>query len=89
MIDTRNTTLNQRPKAFNAIGMNIPTHIDLGMVVNPLMLVANPSHSVVGGELVSVEGGGTSDTPINEGNDSLSLNIRGNYSNDLILLETK
>ena len=57
MIDTRNTTLNQRPKAFNAVGVDIPIDIDFGMVVNPLMFVTKPSHSVIGGELISVERG--------------------------------
>ena len=56
MINARNTTLNKRPKAFNAIGVDIPTHIDFGMVVNPLMLVTEPSHSIVSGEFIGKQG---------------------------------
>jgi len=83
MINTRNTTLNQRPKALNAIGMNIPIHVDFGMVGNPFMFVSNLSHSIIGGELVSVESGITRDFLINEGNDSVPFNIGGNLSNYL------
>ena len=82
MIDTRDTTLNQRPKAFNAIGVDIPTHIDFGMVVNPLMLVANSSQSIIGGELISKEGGITRHFLVDEGNDGMPLNVRGNLSHD-------
>ena len=41
MINTSDTTLNQRPKAFDAVGVDIPIDIDFGMVVNPLMLVTS------------------------------------------------
>ncbi len=46
MIDTRDATLNQRPKAFNAVGVDIPIDIDFGMVVNSLMFVAKPSSDI-------------------------------------------
>lgn len=63
MINTRNATLNQRPKAFNAVGVDIPIHIDFGMVVNSLMSITNPSHSIIGGEFVSVKSVATGPGP--------------------------
>ena len=77
MIDTRNTTLNQRPKAFNAVGVDIPIDIDFGMVVNSLMLVTEPSRSVVGRELIGKESGITRNLTSHKGGESVSLNIRG------------
>ena len=55
MINTRNTTLYQRPKAFNTIGVDITLDIDFRMVVNPFMFITKHSHSIIGGELVSIE----------------------------------
>ena len=47
MINANYTTLNQRPKAFNAVGVDIPLNINLEMVLNPKVSVANSSHVVV------------------------------------------
>jgi len=52
MIDARNTTLNQRPKAFNAIGVDFATHIPLGVMFNPQVRISQPCHMVVAGELI-------------------------------------
>lgn len=57
MIDTRDTTLNQRPKALDAIGVDIAPNIDFGVMVNSLMLVAELSHRIIGGELGGKQGG--------------------------------
>ena len=57
MIDTGYTTLDQRPKAFYAVGVDTPTSIDFGAMLNAKVLVAKPSHSVIAGELIGVEGG--------------------------------
>ena len=55
MLDTGNTTLYKRPETFNAVGVDIPLNIDFGVMVNPPVFVTNSSHSVVGGELISIE----------------------------------
>ena len=75
MIDTANTTLNQRPKAFNAVGMDVPIDVDFRMMVYPFVPVANPSHSVISGELVSIENSTGSDILGQERNESRTLNI--------------
>ncbi len=77
MINTRNTTLNQRPKAFNAVGVDIPIDIDFGMVVNPLMFVTKPCHSVVSGEFIGKQGGVRRYLTSHEGNKGVSFNIGG------------
>ena len=83
MIDTGYATLNQRPKAFNTVGVNIPVDIDFGMMVNPLMPVTHSGHSVVGGELISIEDGLARYLLVNKGNDGVALNIGGNLGNNL------
>lgn len=52
MIDTRDTALNQRPETFDAIGVGIVQDTDFGVMVDPLMLVTELSHSIIGGEFI-------------------------------------
>lgn len=52
MIDTRDATLNQRPETFDAIGVDIAPDTDFGVMVNPLMLVTELSHSIISGEFI-------------------------------------
>ncbi len=83
MIDARYSTLDQRPEAFNAVSMDIATHILFVMVANSEMLVANPRHCVVGRELIGKEGS----VPVNimdcERNNGMSLNIVNHLSHNL------
>ncbi len=61
MIDTRNATLNQRPKALNVVCVNVAVHIDFEMMLNPKVFVVNPSHVVIARKFIGKEGGVTVD----------------------------
>ena len=67
MINTRNTTLNQRPETLNTIGMDIATSVDLCAMPNPKMPISQSGHVVIGRELVSVEDSITRDLFSHEG----------------------
>ena len=82
MINTRNTTLNQRPKALNAVGVNIPIYIDLGAMVNTLVPVTKSSHVVVAREFVSKQRGITGNFISHERNKRVSFNVGHNFGHN-------
>lgn len=85
MIDTRYATLDQRPKAFDVIGMNIPTSIDFEMMLNPKVLVANSRHMVVAGKFIGKESSVTLNIMSHEWDKSMTSDIRDNVSDNLTL----
>ena len=82
MIDTRDTTFNQRPEAFNAVGVKFATHILFVMVVDAKVAIADSSHSVIAGELIGEDGS----VPIYilncKRNDGMPFNIINYLCND-------
>ena len=85
MIDTRDTTLCQRPEAFDAVGMGIPIDIDLSTVSNSLVPVSCLRNPVIAMELVGVDDGSPSHIPLDEGHDCRTLDVGDNGSGDLPL----
>lgn len=51
MINTRDASLNQTPETLNAIGVDIPPHIDFNSMLNAFMVIGDSSHVVIAGEL--------------------------------------
>ena len=85
MIYTRNATLDQRPKAFNGVGMNTTTNILFVVVADSKVCVANPSHSVVARELIGKEGGVSIYALDCERDDGVLSHIGDDFSNDLAI----
>src|SRR4030042_2171513 len=55
MIDTRNTTLNQRPKALDVINMDISIYIYLCSMIDALVVKSNSVKSVIARKFISVK----------------------------------
>ncbi len=85
MIDTRDATLDQRPKPFDAVGVDFATDILFVMVANPEMLVADSGHVVVGRELVSKQHGFPIDIASHERDKGVPFHIGDNCGDDLAL----
>jgi hypothetical protein len=75
MVNARNATLSQRPKALNAVGMGRPINIDLSTMLNSPMLVPGIGNSIVARELVSVDDSSSSHVFANKRHDSGTFDI--------------
>ena len=82
MIDTRDTTLRQRPEALDAVGVDIPVDIDLSTMLNSLVPVSRHCDSGIAMELISIDDGSSSHIPLDEGHDGRTLDIGDNGSGD-------
>ena len=56
VVDATNPILGQRPESLNGLGMDIPTHIDLFLVSDPLVLIPFGTQLVVEPSLIGENG---------------------------------
>jgi len=75
MIDTRDTTLGQRPEALDAVSVGIPVDIDLSTMLNSLMLVSRHCNSVIAMELIGIDSGSLSYIAPDEGHDGRTFDV--------------
>ncbi len=75
MIDTVDTTLDQRPEALNRVCVDITDDIDLGQVIDSFVPVEELGNRIIAREFVSNNGGVGGDIINQEWVDSLGFNI--------------
>jgi len=85
MINTTNTSLHQRPKALDIVGVDIPTNILFIVVINPQVLNPEPSDMVVGRKCVGIK----RSVPVNfinhEWDEGMPFNIGDDLRHDLAI----
>lgn len=57
VVDPINPTLHERPESLNRVRVNIPTYVDFGRVVNPVMVEPRLPQRVVGTHFIGINGG--------------------------------
>ncbi|MBA7606962.1 hypothetical protein ES703_14114 [subsurface metagenome] len=85
MIDTINTTLDQRPKTFNAVGMNFTPDILFGMMADTKVFITEPCHMVITREFIGVEDSVSVNLISHEGDEGMSFNIWNNLCHYLAI----
>src|SRR5437588_4695537 len=82
MIHATDTALNERPKAFNGVGVNISAHVNLFRVRDSFMVVSGLAEKVIRSILVRVDRGRWHDTFDDMRHDRGALSILNGYGND-------
>jgi hypothetical protein len=80
MIDTINTTLYQRPKPLNGVGMDIAFDINLFRMVNDLMVKTFFGQRVVGTHFIGINRGRPQNPILNLGNKCVPIGAWDNSS---------
>jgi hypothetical protein len=85
MVNATNTTLSQRPKTLNAIGMGIPVNIDFRTMLNSPVFISGIGNSVIAREFISIDNGSLSHVLADKRHDSGTFDIGDNRDCRLFL----
>ena len=83
VVGSVHAALGVAPERLNSVRVGRTIHVDLGGVVDPLMLVASLGQRVVAGHLVAEDSAGWKHVSVNEREQSLGLDIGNHFGNNL------